>query len=130
MQHIRVNPVVAIAGEWFTAHGRGINPGYFGKRLIITLFTFKPIASIKANFIFFVPGAYVKQIARFVSRFIIIRPGIRSQIPGLRFILCCLFRFLYCTLFCKPSVTSTCFDWYPKGLPCIMVSVTVLPASQ
>lgn len=32
MQHIRVNPVVAIAGEWFTAHGRGINLGYFGKK--------------------------------------------------------------------------------------------------
>lgn len=32
MQHIKVNPVVAIAGEWFTAHGRGINLGYFGKR--------------------------------------------------------------------------------------------------
>ena len=23
---------VAIAGEWFTAHGKGINLGYFGKR--------------------------------------------------------------------------------------------------
>lgn len=32
MQHIKVNPVVAIAGEWFTAHGRGINLGYFGKK--------------------------------------------------------------------------------------------------
>lgn len=31
MKHIEVNPVVAIAGEWFTAHGKGINLGYFGK---------------------------------------------------------------------------------------------------
>ena len=32
MQHIMANPVVAIAGEWFTAHGKGINLGYFGKK--------------------------------------------------------------------------------------------------
>ena len=32
MQHIRANPVVAIAGEWFTAHGKGVNLGYFGKK--------------------------------------------------------------------------------------------------
>ena len=25
------NPRVAIAGDWFTAHGKGINLGYFGK---------------------------------------------------------------------------------------------------
>lgn len=25
------SPVVGIAGEWFTAHGRGVNLGYFGK---------------------------------------------------------------------------------------------------
>ena len=31
MQHIKDNPVVAIAGEWFTAHGNGIRLGYFGK---------------------------------------------------------------------------------------------------
>ena len=31
MKHIEVNQVVAIAGEWFTAHGKGINLGYFGK---------------------------------------------------------------------------------------------------
>ena len=24
MKHIKDNPVVAIAGEWFTAHGRGV----------------------------------------------------------------------------------------------------------
>ena len=24
-------PVVGIAGEWFTAHGRGVNLGYYGK---------------------------------------------------------------------------------------------------
>ena len=32
MKHIEVNPVVAIAGEWFTAHGKGISLGYFGKK--------------------------------------------------------------------------------------------------
>lgn len=31
MQHIKADPVVAIAGEWFTAHGNGISLGYFGK---------------------------------------------------------------------------------------------------
>ena len=31
MRQIGQNPNVAIAGEWFTAHGRGINLGYFGK---------------------------------------------------------------------------------------------------
>lgn len=31
MRQIEKNPVVAIAGEWFTAHGKGINLGYFGK---------------------------------------------------------------------------------------------------
>lgn len=31
MKHIENNPVVAIAGEWFTAHGKGFNLGYFGK---------------------------------------------------------------------------------------------------
>lgn len=31
MQQIAKNPVVAIAGDWFTAQGRGINLGYFGK---------------------------------------------------------------------------------------------------
>ena len=32
IKHIENNPVVAIAGEWFTAHGKGINLGYFGKK--------------------------------------------------------------------------------------------------
>lgn len=32
MKHIKENPVVAIAGEWFTAHGNGISLGYFGKK--------------------------------------------------------------------------------------------------
>ncbi len=32
MKHIVKNPVVAIAGEWFTAHGRGVNLGWFGKQ--------------------------------------------------------------------------------------------------
>ena len=32
MKHIKDNPVVAIAGEWFTAHGNGISLGYFGKK--------------------------------------------------------------------------------------------------
>lgn len=31
MKHIESNPVIAIAGDWFTAHGRGINLGWFGK---------------------------------------------------------------------------------------------------
>lgn len=31
MKHIEKGPMVAIAGEWFTAHGRGINLGFFGK---------------------------------------------------------------------------------------------------
>lgn len=30
MKQIEKNPVVAIAGDWFTAHGKGINLGYFG----------------------------------------------------------------------------------------------------
>ena len=32
MKHIENNPAIAIAGEWFTAHGKGINLGYFGKK--------------------------------------------------------------------------------------------------
>lgn len=31
MNQIRQNSEVAIAGEWFTAQGKGINLGYFGK---------------------------------------------------------------------------------------------------
>lgn len=31
MSHIKNNPTVAIAGEWFTAHGKGINLEYIGK---------------------------------------------------------------------------------------------------
>ena len=31
MQHLRSNPVCAIAGEWFTAHGRGESLGWFGR---------------------------------------------------------------------------------------------------
>lgn len=31
MKQIEKNPMVAIAGDWFTAHGKGINLGYFGK---------------------------------------------------------------------------------------------------
>lgn len=30
MKQIQKNPLVAIAGEWFTAHGEGKNLGYFG----------------------------------------------------------------------------------------------------
>jgi len=30
MKQIEINPVVAVAGEWFTAHGTGENLGYFG----------------------------------------------------------------------------------------------------
>lgn len=32
MNHINANPLVAFAGDWFTAHGKGINLGYFGKK--------------------------------------------------------------------------------------------------
>lgn len=31
MKQIEKNPVVAIAGDWFTAHGKGVNLGFFGK---------------------------------------------------------------------------------------------------
>ena len=31
MKHLAENPVAAIGGDWFTAHGRGVNMGYFGK---------------------------------------------------------------------------------------------------
>lgn len=32
MKQIEENPIVAIAGEWFTAHGKPVNLGYFGKK--------------------------------------------------------------------------------------------------
>lgn len=32
IKQIENNPSVAIAGDWFTAHGKGINLGYFGKK--------------------------------------------------------------------------------------------------
>lgn len=31
MKQIEKNPAVVIAGDWFTAHGKGVNPGWFGK---------------------------------------------------------------------------------------------------
>lgn len=31
MRQIAENPLVAIAGDWFTAHGTAVNLGYFGK---------------------------------------------------------------------------------------------------
>ena len=31
MKQIEANPMVAIAGDWFTAQGKGVNLGYFGK---------------------------------------------------------------------------------------------------
>lgn len=31
MKQIEKNPIVAIAGDWFTARGKGVNLGYFGK---------------------------------------------------------------------------------------------------
>ena len=31
MRQIKSNPTVAIAGEWFTAHGKGKSLGYFGR---------------------------------------------------------------------------------------------------
>lgn len=30
MKQIEKNPIVSVAGEWFTAHGKGENLGYFG----------------------------------------------------------------------------------------------------
>lgn len=32
MKHIENNSTIAISGEWFTAHGKGINLGYFGSK--------------------------------------------------------------------------------------------------
>lgn len=32
MRQIKKNPIAAISGDWFTAHGEGINLGFFGKR--------------------------------------------------------------------------------------------------
>lgn len=32
MKQIEKNPFVAISGDWFTAHGEGINLGYFNKK--------------------------------------------------------------------------------------------------
>lgn len=32
MKHMEKNSSVAIAGEWFTAYGKGISLGYFGKK--------------------------------------------------------------------------------------------------
>lgn len=31
MKQLRENPVAAISGEWFSAHGRAVDMGYFGK---------------------------------------------------------------------------------------------------
>ncbi len=31
MKQIAQNPVVGVCGDWFTAHGVGVNLGYFGK---------------------------------------------------------------------------------------------------
>ena len=31
MKQMENNPTVAIAGDWFTAHGNGVSLGYFGK---------------------------------------------------------------------------------------------------
>ena len=31
IKQLEKNPNVAIAGDWFTAHGKGVNLGYFGK---------------------------------------------------------------------------------------------------
>ncbi len=31
MKQIAKNPNISIAGDWFTAHGKGVNLGYFGK---------------------------------------------------------------------------------------------------
>lgn len=31
MKQIEINPIVALTGDWFTAHGKGVNLGYFRK---------------------------------------------------------------------------------------------------
>lgn len=31
MRHIAKDSAIAVAGEWFSAHGKGVNLGYFGK---------------------------------------------------------------------------------------------------
>lgn len=31
MKQIEANSIVALAGDWFTAHGKGVDLGYFGK---------------------------------------------------------------------------------------------------
>lgn len=31
MRQIAKNPVVAVSGEWFTAHGKGVDLGFFGR---------------------------------------------------------------------------------------------------
>lgn len=31
MKQIAINPTAAIAGDWFTAHGKGVSLGWFGK---------------------------------------------------------------------------------------------------
>lgn len=37
MKHIEKEPTVAIAGEWFTAYGKGIDLGFLEKRKIVKL---------------------------------------------------------------------------------------------
>lgn len=32
MKQIQSNPIIAISGDWFTAHGKGVSLGYFGKQ--------------------------------------------------------------------------------------------------
>ena len=32
MKQIELNPTVALSGEWFTAQGKAVNLGYFGKK--------------------------------------------------------------------------------------------------
>lgn len=45
MQQIAKNPVVAISGEWFSAHGKAVDLGFFGKE------ENKPVAN-KMNVVF------------------------------------------------------------------------------
>ncbi len=37
MIHIENNSTVAIAGDWFTAHGKGVNLSYFGKKGYVSM---------------------------------------------------------------------------------------------
>ncbi len=64
IKHIKENPVVAIAGQWFTAHGRGVSLGYFGKRnCVIAETTTEPVPHMACTMVYGdfanIKGAYL-----------------------------------------------------------------------